>query len=122
MKIESAKRLAIRVCSGLIVLALVSAPSAARATEQKAMSEAGFGATAAVASTVYGSIKIVYALGGTLVGSLGWLLSGGRTDVARAVMQPALRGDYVITPEHLAGRRAVRFVGRDPMLEPYELR
>ena len=122
MKIESAKRLAVRVCSGLIVLALVSAPSAARATEQKAMSEAGFGATAAVASTVYGSIKIVYALGGTLVGSLGWLLSGGRTDVARAVMQPALRGDYVITPEHLKGRRAVRFVGRDPMLEPYELR
>ena len=122
MKIESAKRLAVRVCSGLIVLALVSAPSAARAAEQNAMSEAGFGATAAVASAVYGSIKIAYALGGTLVGSLGWILSGGRTDVARAVMQPALRGDYVITPEHLAGRRAVRFVGRDPMLEPYELR
>ena len=103
MKIESAKRLAVRVCSGLIVLALVSAPSAARAAEQNAMSEAGFGATAAVASAVYGSIKIAYALGGTLVGSLGWILSGGRTDVARAVMQPALRGDYVITPEHLKG-------------------
>jgi len=119
---EATGRLGRLVSTGLLGILLVSAPITANAAEQSAVSEAGFGTTAAVASVVYGTVKIVYALGGTLVGSLGWILSGGRTDVARAIMQPALRGDYVLTPDHLVGRRAVRFVGRDPVLEPYESR
>lgn len=107
-----------RVRVGLISVLLVGLPIGAHA-EQSALSEAGFGIGSAVASAVYGTAKIGYAVGGTVVGSLGWLMSGGRTDVGRAVMQPALRGDYVVTPDHLAGKKALSFVGRDRVLEPY---
>jgi hypothetical protein len=39
--------------------------------------------------------------------------------VFRAISQPALRGDYVLTPEQLRGEQTWRFMGRDPELGPY---
>ncbi len=38
---------------------------------------------------------------------------------ARPILQASLRGNYVITPEHLRGREPLTFVGRDPRYEPY---
>ena len=40
--------------------------------------------------------------------------SGGDSDVMRAVVTPAIRGDYVVTPAHLRGEQQLQFVGRDP--------
>ena len=31
-----------------------------------------------------------------------------------AVITPAVRGDYVVTPAHLRGERELEFIGRDP--------
>jgi len=74
---------------------------------------------AAFASLLYAPAKLVYAGTGALVGGLGWVFSGGDRSVASGIVLPAVRGDYVIAPEHLRGERRLRFVGRaDPAARP----
>jgi hypothetical protein len=103
-------RCALLVCVILFALA----PPAARADEERIESEAGFGALSALCTLIYSPVKVVYAVGGLLVGGLAWGLSGGDGDVLRAVVTPAVRGDYVITPSLLRGERPIEFFGRDP--------
>jgi hypothetical protein len=43
-----------------------------------------------------------------------WALAGGDSSVASPILNAAVRGDYVITPDHLRGRQSIEFVGRDP--------
>jgi len=45
-------------------------------------------------------------------------LSGGQPELAQILLARSLRGDYLLTTEHLAGERRIVFVGRDPVLEP----
>jgi hypothetical protein len=103
-------RRALLVC--VVVLAL--APQAARAEGERIESEAGFGALAAVCTLIYSPVKVVYAVGGLVIGGLAWGLSGGDSSVLKAVVTPAVRGDYVITPSLLRGERSIEFFGKDP--------
>jgi hypothetical protein len=93
---------------------LVLAPGVARANDDSMKSEAGLGALSAVGTLVYGPVKVLYATAGLLFGGLAWGLSGGDGDVLRAVVTPAVRGDYVLTPALLRGERPIEFFGRDP--------
>ena len=95
---------------GVLVFALQSSPARA----EDGASEAGMGVASAVASLVYGPVKIAYSLLGTVFGGVAWGLSGGDTEVLSAVVSPAIRGDYVITPSHIRGERSVEFIGRRP--------
>ena len=110
MKASIRVRRALLAC--VVVLAL--APQAARAEEEQMASEAGLGAAAALCSLVYGPVKVVYALSGLIFGGAAWGLSGGDSDVLKAVITPAVRGDYVITPALLRGERPLEFFGKDP--------
>jgi hypothetical protein len=65
-----------------------------------------------MSSLVYGPVKMVYSLLGTVFGGFAWVLSGGDTEVMTAVISPAVRGDYVITPSHLRGEESLEFIGR----------
>jgi hypothetical protein len=103
----------LRLACALLACAVWLAPAAVRADDDTA-SEAGFGALAAVTSLVYAPVKIVYAVGGVVVGGLGWVLSGGDNQVATAVITPAVRGDYVVTPSILRGERSLEFIGEIP--------
>jgi len=95
------------------ILAFGLAPGTARA-EESAAYEAGFGALSAFCSLIYAPVKVVYALGGVIVGGFAWALSAGDNDVASAVITPAVRGDYVITPDMLRGEKPIEFIGRNP--------
>jgi hypothetical protein len=75
---------------------------------------AGEGAAAALGTLVYGPAKLVYATLGGVLGGLAWGLSGGDSDVKDAVIMPAVRGDYVITPANVRGDEKLEFVGRRP--------
>lgn len=103
------RRTALLVC---IAALLVHAP-AARAQDDIG-SEAGLGAAAALTSLLYGPVKLTYSLMGLVFGGMAWALSGGDSQVMSAVITPAVRGDYVITPSHLRGERELEFFGRDP--------
>jgi hypothetical protein len=82
--------------------------------QQSVGSDAGYGVGAAVASVFYAPAKVVYAGLGLLTGGLGWVLSGGRSDVANNIIYPAVTGNYVVTPNNLKGTEPLYFVGAPP--------
>jgi len=97
-----------------------AAPAVAQDAERGATMEFALGVSSFALTLPYGLVKLTYALGGSLTGGMAWVLTGGQSEVARAIIQPAVRGDYVIIPEHLTNDRALVFVGRDPSREaPY---
>ncbi len=69
-------------------------------------------ATSWLLTVPYGAVKIAYALGGGIVGGLGWIATGGNTDIAEAIWVPSIYGDYIIQPQHLTGEKQLRFMGR----------
>jgi hypothetical protein len=96
--------------------ALVAAPSVGFAAEKagEVSKESGLGAAAAVSSLVYAPVKLVYAIGGLVVGSLAWAFTAGDSEVAGQVFTRSLLGNYVITPQILTGEEELVFIGRDP--------
>lgn len=76
--------------------------------------EAGLGIAAGIVSLVYTPAKVLYALGGGAVAGMAYLASAGDQDVTEPILTPSLRGDYVVTPEHLKGERSLEFFGRNP--------
>lgn len=101
---------------------LLASPSVALAGDhtKEVSKESGMGAAAALSSLVYSPIKLVYAVGGLVIGSLAWVFTAGDTEVADKVYVRSLRGTYVITPEILRGEEPLVFIGRDPSVMPVE--
>lgn len=87
-----------------------SQPSTAD-TQQGTASGAGMQAASAVATILYFPLKAAFAIGGGIVGGLAYAFSGGSEQTAKNIWIPSMYGTYVITPEHLTGDRAVRFLG-----------
>jgi hypothetical protein len=122
--VKQRKRAATQFRSLLLVAALVVSiqPGPAFAAGDtgdtgETASEAGIGAGAALCSLIYGPVKITYATLGLIIGGMAWGLSGGDSEVMRAVVIPAVRGDYVVTPSILRGERTLEFIGRRPGYE-----
>lgn len=59
----------------------------------------------------YGAAKMVYAIGGGIVGGLAWTVTGGNMRVAKSIWIPSMTGDYIVQPQHLTGERHLYFVG-----------
>jgi hypothetical protein len=96
-----------------------SAPTASTTTttdqQSDAMgSDAGYGVGSVLANVFYMPAKVTYAGLGLLAGGLGYVLSGGRSDVANNIIYPAVGGNYVVTPSHLKGTQPIYFVGAPP--------
>jgi hypothetical protein len=101
-----------------LILAMAAAPTAAWADMgTEVPNEGGIGAVAALSTLIYGPVKLTYATLGLLIGGAAWGLSGGDQQVLEAVVTPALRGDYVVTPEHIRMERGLEFYGRDPQYQ-----
>ena len=103
---------------GLVVVlfsfTLLPHPASAQGQPRHAAVHFALGTVAVATSVVYGTAKVVYAVLGSATGGVAWLLTGGDSDTARRIIQPAVRGDYVVTPAHLTAERSLEFVGRDP--------
>ncbi|HVO92544.1 MAG TPA: hypothetical protein VMT22_06865 [Terriglobales bacterium] len=91
-----------------------SPASNTQAAEQPVTEELGYGVGSALASVFYIPAKVTYAGLGLLTGGLGFVLTGGRADVANNIIYPAVRGNYVVTPSHLKGTEPIYFVGAPP--------
>ncbi|MFI5316225.1 MAG: hypothetical protein ACHQ6T_11030 [Myxococcota bacterium] len=108
------------LAAALVCAAIAGAPVAARADEapeRNIMLHYGLGLGAVLCTLVYGPVKVVYATLGSITGGLAYLLTGGRLDVPREIIQPAIRGDYVVTPEHLTFNQPLQFVGKERALD-----
>ena len=114
-----------RACRSTQAWAVVAAAalfwsSTAHAEGERVRNEAGMGAASAAATLIYGPAKLIYAGGGGLVAGMAYVVSGGDKQVSKPILDAAMRGDYVVTPDHLNGSRPIEFVGRNP--EARELR
>ncbi len=59
----------------------------------------------------YGAAKMIYSIGGGLVGGFAWAVTGGNMAVAKSVWVPSMTGDYIVQPQHLTGEKHLYFVG-----------
>ena len=92
---------------------IAAAPPAARARDEEQDRPSSFvGVGAMLCTLVYSPLKLAYAASGLVVGGMAWVWSFGRRRVTRPIFTAALKGDYVVTPEHLAGERKLEFIGR----------
>lgn len=98
----------------ILFLTLAAAPGQANATETK------WQIGSALASVVYAPAKVAYAAVGVVFGGIAWGLAGGDEGVMHAVIDPAIHGDYLVTPAHLRGERSIAFVGSSPAATPPE--
>jgi len=80
-------------------------------TSQGTASGVGMQVTSAVATILYVPLKLAFAIGGGIVGGLAYVFSGGSESTAKSIWVPSMYGTYLITPEHLAGDKPVRFLG-----------
>jgi len=94
--------------------ALAQDPAGYEYEERSPWSEAGVGLACVGASLFYSTAKVLYAGIGTLTGVTAYALTGGRGKVFQRIINPALRGDYIVTPAHLARQTPLVFVGPDP--------
>ena len=74
----------------------------------------GYGVSSVLASVIYSPLKVTYAGLGLMTGGMGFVLTGGRGDVANNIIYPAIQGHYVITPDHLRGSEPIIFIGSPP--------
>ncbi len=86
-------------------LLFVSALGAGEARAEGAWKEAGLGVASVLGSVIYSPIKVHYAALGAVTGGVAWVVTGGNAELAREIWEPALGGDYVITPQMLRGSK-----------------
>ena len=71
----------------------------------------GVGAGTVLGNVLYIPAKLVYGILGGVAGGAGWALTGGNTQVANTIWRSSLGGDYVLTPNMVAGQDPVHFSG-----------
>ena len=114
MQIHASIRSVLIALAAAVTFALTPAPAAA--ADSPGM-EYGLGVSCAFINLLYGPVKVLYATGGALVSGFAWVFSAGDTDVARPIWDASMRGDYVVVPDQLRGRKGLDFIGRTPPQE-----
>src|SRR5579862_4117032 len=72
---------------------------------------AGYGVGALLANVLYIPAKLTYAVIGGVVGGGTYLVTAGNEQAANTVWRSSLGGDYVVTPQMLAGQQPINFSG-----------
>jgi hypothetical protein len=72
---------------------------------------AGYGVAALFGNVLYIPAKLTYAILGSVVGGGTWLVTAGNSQASNTVFRSALGGDYVLTPQMVAGQQPINFSG-----------
>jgi len=113
------KRITCLLAACLVISITALSPGDARAAEESAWVESGLGIGSVASTFLWGTAKTIVAVAGSATAGLAYLFTGFNSRAARPILQASLRGDYVVTPDHLRGLKPLTFVGRDPRYEPY---
>ncbi len=111
------RTMAMRTIVALLALSVCLAPVAWAAEDHGGESPAtdiGLGVASFLCSVPYGAAKVAVAILGGIVGSFTYVLSGLDKRAADAVWYTTMEGDYVVTPDHLRGKKDLRFTGVPP--------
>src|ERR1700756_3808679 len=71
----------------------------------------GIGAGTVAGNVLYVPAKLVYGILGGITGGASYLLTGGNTQAANTIWRSSLGGDYVLTPDMVAGQKPIHFSG-----------
>jgi hypothetical protein len=71
----------------------------------------GYGTGSLLTNLLYIPAKLVYAILGGLIGGGAWVVTGGNGQTADTIWRSSLGGDYVVTPDMLAGKEPIHFSG-----------
>jgi hypothetical protein len=99
------------VTAAALLIAFAGNTAVASAENPESPSGAGLQAASWLATVPYGAAKVVYAVSGGLVGGLAWVMTGGNTEIAKAIWSPTMTGHYIVQPQNLTGDRPLHFVG-----------
>jgi hypothetical protein len=99
------------IAVGALLIALGGRTAVAADESGSSATGAGLQAASWLATVPYGAAKVVYAISGGVVGSLAWMISGGNTEVAKAIWNPSMTGHYIVQPQNLTGDKALHFIG-----------
>jgi hypothetical protein len=111
------KTITIQTMVVLIAVAVCLTPvaEAAQGTNgESTAADVGLGVASFLCSVPYGAAKVSTAIVGGVVGGLTYLLSGFDRKAADSVWYTTMDGDYVVTPDHLRGKKDLRFTGVPP--------
>src|SRR5277367_1848443 len=72
---------------------------------------AGYGVGALLCNVLYIPAKLTYAVLSGVVGGGTYLVTAGNQTAANTVWRSSLGGDYVVTPQMLAGQQPINFSG-----------
>ena len=111
------KTIAIRAVAVLVALSVCLAPvawAAEKTNNENPASDIGLGVASFLCSVPYGAAKVALAIVGGVTGSLTYVLSGFDKKAADSVWYTTIEGDYVVTPDHLRGKKDLRFTGVPP--------
>jgi hypothetical protein len=105
-----------RLVGVIMALAILLAPVAwaAEGETDNPASDIGIGVASFLVSVPYGAAKVSMALLGGVIGGFTYLLSGFDRRAADSVWYTTIEGDYVVTPDHLRGKKDLRFTGVPP--------
>ena len=96
----------------LLLLCFVAGrPASSRAQDPGTEIGLAFGAT--VGNLVYFPLKLAFACGGLVVGTMAGVLTGGDVRAAYAFWVPTASGTYFLTPSRLDGTEPLEFLGSD---------
>lgn len=108
------KTMAVRLLIVIVALAICLAPAALAAKETAGddmASDVGIGAASFLFSLPYGATKVAMALIGGLAGGFTYPFD---QQAAESVWHTTMEGDYLVTPDHLRGKRELHFIGASP--------
>lgn len=111
------KTFAIRMVVVIVALSVCLAPVAGAAEKNgndNPSSDLGLGVASFLCSVPYGAAKVALAIVGGVTGAFTYVLSGFDKKAADSVWYTTIEGDYVVTPDHLRGKRDLRFTGVPP--------
>ena len=111
------KRIALRMAVVILALAVCLVPvaqAAEKANEANLPADIGLGVSSFLCTLPYGALKVAMSLLGSIVGGFTYVLSGLDMRAADAVWYTTIEGDYIVTPDHLRGKKEFRFTGVPP--------
>jgi len=114
---QSMKTYAVRIVVITLALGGCLAPvtwAAEQDSNPSLAADLGLGLASFACSVPYGAVKVSTAILGGIMGSFTYVLSGFDKRAADSVWYTTIKGDYIVTPDHLRGNRGLHFTGVPP--------
>ena len=111
------KTIAVRTVAVLVAVAVCLSPvawAAEKSNGENPAADLGVGVASFLCSVPYGAAKVALAIVGGVTGAFTYVLSGFDKKAADSVWYTTIEGDYIVTPDHLRGKKDLRFTGVPP--------